>query len=378
MRVLMTADGVGGVFGFVVDLARELGPHGVSVTVAMMGPALRREQRTLLQSLPNVDLHERPYALEWMREPWDAVDAASEWLLDLARGVRPDVVHVNGYSHALLDFGAPKLLVAHSCVLGWWRAVHGTDAPDTYREYARRVRAALAAADLVVAPTRAMLDTLGEEYGFRGGHVIPNGVDPERYFPAEKLPQFAAAGRLWDPAKNLELIVRALPLLPWQVRVAGPPPKPSVLPPGIEALGVLARAELGRLLARSAVFLHPARYEPFGLAVLEAAAAGSALVLGDIRSLREVWDDAALYVPVDDPEALGAAATRLANDGDLRLSLARRARERARRYTAAATAAEYLLAYAKLTSRADLRAATNRAFFGEAPSFARHGKEGRA
>ena len=48
-------------------------------------------------------------------------------------------------------------------------------------------------------------------------------------------------------------------------------------------LGVLAPAELRRKLERAAIFAAPALYEPFGLGILEAAAAGCALVLGDIR-----------------------------------------------------------------------------------------------
>ena len=73
----------------------------------------------------------------------------------------------------------------------------------------------------------------------------------------------------------------------------------------------------------------PARYEPFGLSVLEAALSGCALVLGDIASLREVWQDAALYVPPDDAGALTAALARLIAEPELRHSLATSARKRA-------------------------------------------------
>ena len=36
---------------------------------------------------------------------------------------KPDIVHLNNYVHAALPFRAPKLVVGHSCVLSWWRAV---------------------------------------------------------------------------------------------------------------------------------------------------------------------------------------------------------------------------------------------------------------
>ena len=50
------------------------------------------------------------------------------------------------------------------------------------------------------------------------------------------------------------------------------------------------------MMARTAVFVSPALYEPFGLAVLEAAQAGCALVLSDIPTFRELWDGVALFV----------------------------------------------------------------------------------
>jgi glycosyltransferase involved in cell wall biosynthesis len=111
-------------------------------------------------------------------------------------------------------------------------------------------------------------------------------------------------------------------------------------------------------MAASAVFCAPARYEPFGLAPLEAAAAGCALVLGDIGSLREVWEDAALFVEPDDPERLIAALTAALED---HVALGARALRQAARYTSARMAEEYADAYERLvteriTAPADARA----------------------
>lgn len=340
----MTADCVGGVFGFAFDLARELLAHGAAVSLAVLGAPLRPEQREALAGLAGLALHERVCALEWMDEPWGDVDASGAWLLELSERWRPEVVHLNGYSHAALGFGVPKLVVAHSCVRGWWRAVYGEPAPPRFAEYTRRVRAGLERADCVVAPTRAMLATLAQEYGFDQGHVIPNGIRQAPFVAAAKERCFAAAGRFWDLAKNLRLLQQAAPRLPWPVLVAGARPGDTEVA-GLELLGELPRSKLARVLARAGAFLHPARYEPFGLAPLEAALSGSALVLGDIASLREVWGHAALYVPVDEPEALVRAARRLAHDATLRAALASRARARAVRYSAAAMATGYLRAY---------------------------------
>jgi glycosyltransferase involved in cell wall biosynthesis len=93
------------------------------------------------------------------------------------------------------------------------------------------------------------------------------------------------------------------------------------------------------------IYAHPARYEPFGLSVLEAAAAGCALVLGDIDSLRENWDGAALFVAPDDSGALGAAIQKLIAAPQERSRLAMRARARAAGFTIERMADAYLEAY---------------------------------
>lgn len=356
MRVLMTADSVGGVFGYTVELASELCRQGAQVTLAMLGEPLAPQQRAILHGVRGLALHERVGALEWMNEPWQDVDAAGEWLRELARAQAPSVVHLNGYAHGALDFGAPKLVVAHSCVLGWWRAVHGASAPPAYAEYARRVRAGLDGADDVVAPTHAMLETLLDEYGYRGGAVIPNGIDQSSFVPSSKQRYLVAAGRFWDPAKNLTALAAAAERLPWPLRIAGPcderPPRSERL----ELLGALGRRELFQLFAEASALLHPARYEPFGLVPLEAAAYGCALVLGDIPSLREVWGDAASYVPVNDPEAMVEVARRLATDEEARGRLGARARTRARAYTASGMAGRYLAMYRRLINAPRSRA----------------------
>ncbi|BDG02082.1 glycosyltransferase family 4 protein [Anaeromyxobacter oryzae] len=94
-------------------------------------------------------------------------------------------------------------------------------------------------------------------------------------------------------------------------------------------LGRLSEADLAGWLARASIFAHPARYEPFGLAVLEAALAGCALVLADLPSLRETWDDAAVFVPPGDRAALARALRTLAEDDGRRAAYAGAARTRA-------------------------------------------------
>jgi glycosyltransferase involved in cell wall biosynthesis len=82
-------------------------------------------------------------------------------------------------------------------------------------------------------------------------------------------------------------------------------------------------------MRRAAIFAGPSRYEPFGLAVVEAAASGAALVLSDIPTFRELWDGAALFVGTDNVAGWSLAFATLAADADLRHGLGSEARTRA-------------------------------------------------
>ena len=338
--MLLTADAVGGVWTYALELIEGLAERGIEVDLAVMGPAPTPEQRARLPELAGY--HEAPYALEWTGDPWEDVERAAQWLLQLADVRRPDLVHVNGYAHAAVDFGVPVLVVGHSCVLSWHQAVYRRPAPRRWDRYRAAVAEGLGAADVVVAPTRAMLSALEHLYELDGETlVIPNGISAAGRGPLPKRPYVLGSGRVWDEAKNLGALERVGPQLHWPVIVAGEG----------GSLGRVEYPTLRRLLGEAAVFAAPAKYEPFGLAALEAGLAGCALVLGDLMSLREVWGRAALYVDPFGDDALAAALARVIEDAALRKHYAAAARERALEYSRERMAAAYSAVYERLVTR---------------------------
>jgi glycogen synthase len=361
-RVLMTCDAIGGVWSYSVDLGHALGDAGIEVVLAVMGRPLSEQQHRDVWGMATVSVVEGPYKLEWMNEPWADVERAGEWLLELERRYRPDLIHINGYAHAVLPFAAPTLVVGHSCVLSWWEAVKCERAPREWDAYRERVSAGLARASWVVTPTLSMLRALERHYGpMPRASVIPNGCDLERYQPDIKEPFIFSAGRLWDAAKNAVTLSRAAGAVCWPVYIAGDAQRPLGISEGSEerkarqlhTLGQLSRGELARWLGRASIYAFPARYEPFGLSVLEAAAAGCALVLGDIPSLRELWQGCALFVPPEDDRLLARALEQLITDGELRLDLGQRAYARAQRYSLPALRTNYLQLYDALLRQAE-------------------------
>ena len=349
IKILMTADTIGGVWQYTLDLARGLLPYGAEIALATLGAPLTKAQRAEVGELPNIDLFESTYKLVWMEDPWEDLAKAGEWLLDLAHRWRPDVIHLNDYPHGDLPWPAPVLMVGHSCVLSWWQAVHRTPPPVIWNPYRDTVTRGLAAADRVVAPSAAMLTSLERFYGpLPPSRVIPNGRRLHFDEKTPKEPLILAAGRVWDAGKNIAAVMRVAASLPWPVYVAGETRPPVSEFANVYLLGRLSSAELAPWFARAAIYALPARYEPFGLSALEAALAGCALVLGDIPSLREVWGDAALYVQPGDSRGLRAVLKALIADEMLRHNYAQRARSRATRYGLARMVGEYWSSYLEL------------------------------
>jgi glycosyltransferase involved in cell wall biosynthesis len=356
----MTTDTLGGVFSYATSLASWLSGRGVQVNLATMGGRLSAAQRAAAEKA-GARVHESTYRLEWMQEPWEDVRRAGDWLLALERELRPDLVHLNGYAHAALDWRAPVRVVAHSCVCSWFRAVRDERAPESWNRYREVVAQGLAAAR-VIAPTHALLKMLRREYGRpRDGEVIFNGVAlPRRVQAPVKEAAVLCAGRLWDPAKNIAALQAAAGSVRWPIWAAGEARAPeagaSVSLPALQLLGALSREELASWMDRAAIFAAPALYEPFGLSILEAAGRRCALVLGDIPSLRELWSDCALFVDPCNARALALALNRLIDESSLRQALAERAYRRAQSYDLERMGRAYLRCYGSVPAPSALQA----------------------
>ena len=373
MHVLMTADTCGGVWTQAVELCRGLSERGCAVTLATSGGLPTADQRASVEALPGVALYATRFRLEW--QPHAAADVAAfgDRLEALCEQVRPDVVHLNEFSHGRRDFGVPKLVVGHSDVLSWHAAVRGTEAGPEWDDYRAAVTAGLRGADLVVAPTAWMLGELNSRFGpFAAERVICNGFgeanggrQPSVSGRAEntrradahrspRAPYVFAAGRYWDAGKNLAALAEVAPRLDLPVKLAGlPSPDGLTEPPaGVEFLGRLSPEQMDAAYRDAYVYCLPAKYEPFGLTPLEAARGVTPLVLGDIPSLREVWGDAAIYVPPDDRDALFHAIRNLERYPDEFADRALAATERAERYTRDAMTEGYLEAYRSLAGSA--------------------------
>jgi glycosyltransferase involved in cell wall biosynthesis len=155
-------------------------------------------------------------------------------------------------------------------------------------------------------------------------------------------------GRLWDEGKNVRTLDAAAAMVDASVEAIGPLRGANGEAAAFEHLhttGGLEADAIAQRLSGRPIFASAALYEPFGLAALEAAQAGCALVLSDIPTFRELWNGAALFVPARDAQAFADALQQLLRDRDRREKLERAAQLRALQYSPEAMARRMLAIY---------------------------------
>ena len=268
-----------------------------------------------------------------------------------------DVVHATNFVLPPTG-GKPGVVTVHDL------SFHRTDVFPGGERLRELVPWSLQHAAVVVVPTHAIANEVGDRYGFPVERIVvtPEGVSP-LFFGASPLSEMAlgklgipgpfilAAGTI-EPRKNLPLLLRAWDqirrdLPEWRLVVAGPRGWGPELPEteGVLLLGYVADETLPGLMAAAEIFCYPSVYEGFGLPPLEAMAAGTACVVGRYSAAPEVLGDGATLVDPTDANALAQELARLASDHNARSSLALTGRAHAGGFTWEKTAAATVLAY---------------------------------
>jgi phosphatidylinositol alpha-mannosyltransferase len=187
--------------------------------------------------------------------------------------------------------------------------------------------------------------------------VLWNGIEVERYaigpMTTSKRPAVLFVGR-HEPRKGLDVLLDAWAELDRDavLWVAGAGPQTDELRarrlPNVEWLGVLPDDDLARRLRGATVFCAPARgSESFGLVLLEAMAAGTAIVASDIEGYRNVArpERESVVFPPDNPVALRAALRRTLDDAALRATLVTAGKARAGEFSMRRLAEAYVQVY---------------------------------
>jgi len=358
---MLTTDAVGGVWRYTLELAAQWAAKGIRALLVAMGPRPDDRQLREAATIPNLHLIATDLPLDWLAPTPAALRQAAHVLAALAARHQTDTIHL--HTPALVAdaaWGRPVVVMTHSCVGTWWRTVHGGVLPPDLAWRAQAVAQGLAAADAVVAPTHGFACDLIKEYSCdRRIDVVWNGRRPAAA-NADSRGIVFTAGRLWDIGKNVAVIDAAAGLLDLPVVAAGSlhgPHGGSIACQYLRCLGPLDEAAMAVQYGAASIFVSVARYEPFGLAVLEAAQAGCALILSDIATFRELWDGAALFVDPSDAHALAATIRDCLRTPGQRDHLGTLARQRSARFSAGTMAARTWRIHQALLARSAGQAA---------------------
>jgi len=362
MYVLITSDTVGGVWTYTQELVTGLLSAGHRVTLVSFGKLPIPHQTSWMQNLAGLDYRPTEYRLEWMEVSERDIEESKRYLELLIDEVKPDVLHFSQYCYGDLATNIPKVVVAHSDIVSWWEAVHGREPDDSLwmRTYRETVSRGLRGADLVVAPSRWMLDQISKHYlQLAAEQVIYNGRTASFFNPdEEKNDSVLSVGRVWDPAKNVRLLMQLeqqapVSIVGWEREPGREDRQRSVQArPNVTLLGPKSQAELREIYAHAGIYAAPSRYEPFGLAPVEAALSRCALVMSDNPVFHELWGDAAVFFKKDDPEDCARKISSLRQNPELRKGYVERSFQTAcEKFTATRMVAEYENSYQQLLSR---------------------------
>ncbi|AEW97666.1 glycosyltransferase [Streptantibioticus cattleyicolor NRRL 8057 = DSM 46488] len=216
--------------------------------------------------------------------------------------------------------------------------------------------------------------------------VIPNGVDVGFFADAEPKSEWQGLdapgsvaggaaraatigfiGRIDEPRKGLPTLMRALPRIlaerpGTRLLVAGRGDEqeavaslPEAVRGQVEFLGMVSDEDKARLLRSVDLYVAPnTGGESFGIILVEAMSAGAPVLAGDLDAFRQVLDGGAAgeLFPVEDADALAAAALRLLSDPARRSALRAVGSAHVRRFDWSVVGGEILSVYEMVTDGA--------------------------
>ena len=354
---------LGGSSTVAVELARQLVRRGHSVHLISTGVpyAVSRLDEGEAGRLVHHRVEVPTYPL-FAHAPYDLAMAAK--IAEVARSERLDVLHV----HYVVPHAASAVMARDMLAPARPRVVatlHGTDVTLTGADPALRpaVAFSLGRCDAVTAVSEFLAARARETFGLRRIHVVPDFVEPRRISPvaaARTRAALAPGGEAvllhasnFRPVKNAadvaEVFIRVARTRPAVLVLCGDGPDAAACVQRVADAGLRDRVRfLGMqsdpwpFMAAADAFLLPTSGEGFGLAALEAMAAGVPVVGTDAGGLREVVEDGAsgILLPVHDVEGMARAVLRVL-EPSRHVVMAAAARRLAARFSPARVVARY-------------------------------------
>lgn len=346
LLLLTVGLGVGGTEGQLLEIASRLSRDRFAVTVC----ALKGEDVIARE------LRERGIRVITLggKGAWDLRVLAR--LVRLLRRERPDFIH------AFLSLANLAACAASTVIRGPVLILSFRDV-ETWKRWPRVLvdRLTVRWAEAVTCSSQAIRRFAITAFGGdeRKYHTIHNGIDVGRFAAFPPVPReelglrrdasvIGTVCRLEEPKKGLSVLLRAMAELTGpsfnrncQLLIVGEGPALPRLKALSAELGLAAhvvfagmRRDIARVLPVLDVFVLPSLYEGFGIAIVEAMAAGRPVVATDVGGIPEIVvpGETGLLVSPGDPDALAAAIDDLLRQPEKARALAVRGQRRAREW----------------------------------------------
>ncbi len=251
------------------------------------------------------------------------------------------------HTHFIFPGGIVAYLVKRRTGLPYIITAHGSDVPHynpnrfrmlhrLLRPFWRRI---VADADLIICPSKSIEDLIKMHGANANTRIIPNAIDTDKFRPRRKNPRNLLVVTRMFERKGVQYLLRALARrsAEFDINIVGDGPYLQTLKNQAKELKIEAKfwghldndsQDLKDLYETAPIFVFTSEAENFPIVLLEAMIAGAAIITTSGTGCAEVVGDAALLVPVRNPEAIRAALDRLVADPDLVARLGTAARER--------------------------------------------------
>jgi len=253
-----------------------------------------------------------------------------------------DIIHV----HFVIPTGLLACMATRFRKTPYVITAHGSDIPgynpDRFKKEHRittpLLKIIMKRAAALTSPSQFLRALMLEACGPFDIRHIPNGIDLDRFLPKPKQKRILMTGRLL-PRKGFQHVLQALQGVEtdFEVHIAGDGPIRAELEAMAKTLAVKVvfhgwldnnSQELKDLYETSAIFCLPSERENASISLLEAMAAGMALITSNVTGCHETVGDAGFVVPPKDPGALRPLLEKLMASESLTAECATKARER--------------------------------------------------
>lgn len=262
------------------------------------------------------------------------------------RLIRREHHHIN-HTHFIFPDGLVSFVVKKLTGLPYIITAHGSDVPGYNQNRFKLGHKLLSPvwkritqdAEQIVCPSESLKSLVLKRDSDAKIMVIPNGINMNKFRPdGNKQKRILIVSRMFE-RKGIQYFLKALEGLDFEheVNIVGDGPYLKTLQQMSDALKIKVRfwgwlentsRELKELYEASSIFIFPSESENFPIVLLEAMAAGMAIITTKDTGCAEVVGDAGLLVESRNPVAIKGALSKLINNPDLCRKLGQAARSR--------------------------------------------------